>query len=171
MKSEEFKLTPERQKVLMDNIRQGVPFSFSARLAGISETGFHRYKSTSKEIFERLQAEGRPPRTKTERWHVEFKRELDKAEAEAIYRNIGLIQIAASTDWKAAAWWLERTFPDFYSRKVITSETSEKVVERVSIVKSDEVDLSGCSVEELKVMERILSRTQKTDDGQTDLEG
>jgi hypothetical protein len=41
--------------------------------------------------------------------------ELKKARASAIVRNVAHIQNAANKgDWKAAAWWLERSLPDNY---------------------------------------------------------
>lgn len=41
-----------------------------------------------------------------------------KARAEAVVRAIAQIQKAANQgDWKAAAWWLERTMPDTYQPK------------------------------------------------------
>ena len=165
MRAEEYRLTPDRMKILMDNIRQGVPFKYAVRVAGIGEMTFHRYKAKSKQIHERLLLEGRAPKTKAERWHMAFKDELDRAEAAAVARNVGLINIAASTNWQAAAWWLERTFPEFYARRTI--ETNERSVERLSVVKDDDIDLSGCSVDELKIIERVLSRKKVAEISET----
>lgn len=48
----------------------------------------------------------------------EFYESIKKAEAEAIARNVEIIQKAAKIgNWQAAAWWLERKFPDEWGKK------------------------------------------------------
>lgn len=42
---------------------------------------------------------------------------VKKAEAEAIARNVALIQQAAQDSWQAAAWWLERRYPEQWGKK------------------------------------------------------
>ncbi|WP_367356694.1 hypothetical protein [Mesotoga sp.] len=42
---------------------------------------------------------------------------IDKAEAEAVARNVALIQSAAKKSWQAAAWWLERRYPQHFGKK------------------------------------------------------
>lgn len=47
-----------------------------------------------------------------------FYEAVKKAEARAIARNVALIQKAAQEgNWQAAAWWLERKFPDEWGKK------------------------------------------------------
>ena len=53
------------------------------------------------------------------RWRkqsADFAEEVKKAEAEAIARNVTVIQKAAGTSWQAAAWWLERRHPNDFAR-------------------------------------------------------
>lgn len=47
----------------------------------------------------------------------EFFETIKKAESHAEIRNVGLIQKAAESDWKAAMTYLERKFPDRWGRK------------------------------------------------------
>jgi hypothetical protein len=43
---------------------------------------------------------------------------VSKARADAVVRNVTLIQKAASEgSWQAAAWWLERAAPNSYGRQ------------------------------------------------------
>jgi len=42
---------------------------------------------------------------------------VKKAEAEAQIRNVAIIQKAAQETWQAAAWWLERRYPELWGRK------------------------------------------------------
>lgn len=46
----------------------------------------------------------------------QFRDSLKKARAEAIYRAIVIIGTAAKDHWQAAAWWLERSYPQEFGR-------------------------------------------------------
>ena len=45
-----------------------------------------------------------------------FRALLRDAEERAVLRNVALIQTAATKQWQAAAWWLERRVPDDWGR-------------------------------------------------------
>ncbi len=48
----------------------------------------------------------------------ELYEEVEKAERRAIMRNVAHIQRAAGEgNWQAAAWWLERKYPDDWGKK------------------------------------------------------
>jgi len=47
----------------------------------------------------------------------QFYEVVKKAEAEAVARNVALIQKAAQDTWQAAAWWLERKCPEEWGKK------------------------------------------------------
>jgi hypothetical protein len=48
-----------------------------------------------------------------------FAQKIEFAEAQAIERNLALIQRAALKDWKAAAWILERRHPEMFARREV----------------------------------------------------
>jgi Tfp pilus assembly protein FimT len=49
---------------------------------------------------------------------LEFFNAVEKAKAEAVSRNVAIIQKSAhSGTWQAAAWWLERTQQQIFGRK------------------------------------------------------
>lgn len=52
----------------------------------------------------------------------EFSESLKKAEADAIAKNVGVVQLAGGTHWQAAAWWLERRYPEEFGRRVVKVE-------------------------------------------------
>lgn len=82
-----------------------------AKALGISESTFYRWVST--------------PSTERER---ELSESLKKAEAD--YKNAlqGIIAKAAQErDWKAAAWLLERKYPDEYGRKFLDARISGRI--------------------------------------------
>jgi len=90
------KLTPEVQKVIVDRVASGVPLKYAAQAAGIGERTLRRWVADGKS--------GAKPFTA-------LVAALKKAEADAIARNVGLIQKEAAKTWTAAAWWLERRHP------------------------------------------------------------
>jgi len=47
----------------------------------------------------------------------QFWQAVKKAEAEAAIRNVAIVQKAAQETWQAAAWWLERRYPEEWGRK------------------------------------------------------
>lgn len=47
----------------------------------------------------------------------DFWEAINKSEARAEARNVAIIELAAKETWTAAAWWLERKFPDRWARK------------------------------------------------------
>lgn len=67
----------------------------SATLAGISEETFYTWKKEK----------------------VEFSEAVKKAESECKARSIALILKAGEQTWQAAAWWLERKYPDEFALK------------------------------------------------------
>ncbi len=49
--------------------------------------------------------------------YFEFFESVKKAEAQAVARNVTVIQTAARDSWQAAAWWLERKHPGEWGKK------------------------------------------------------
>ena len=88
------KLTPEVQKRILAFIRAGNTFRDSAACAGIGESTFFQWK----------------------RENPEFLAALKKAEVQFIDRNLAIIQKTANKTWTAAAWLLERRFPERFGR-------------------------------------------------------
>ncbi len=98
------KLTPELISLASELIRAGNYYKHVAQYLGIS-----------KETFFRWLREGEKAKSGLKR---QFYDAVKKAEAEAIARNIALIQKAAQEgNWQAAAWWLERKYPEEWGRK------------------------------------------------------
>ncbi|HZU76708.1 MAG TPA: hypothetical protein VFA70_08085 [Dehalococcoidia bacterium] len=98
------KFNRERAQRAVEAVRAGNYMVVAARLAGISE-------STLYEWLERGRA-GRAP-------YAEFAREVERARAEAEARMLLVVQTAARLHWQAAAWFLERAFPDRWGRRPV----------------------------------------------------
>lgn len=59
---------------------------------------------------------------------------VEKAEALAVQASVGVVRHAARDSWQAAAWWLERRYPDDYARRdrVPVEQLAEREAERLS---------------------------------------
>lgn len=98
------KLTPEVADKLVALLKAGNYVSIAARAAGISKTIFYRWLDRGASDAEE-DADYRELRERVE---------LARAEAEA--RNVAAIASAARDSWQAAAWLLERQYPDRWGR-------------------------------------------------------
>lgn len=96
------KLTPERQERICELLRAGNYAGVAAKAAGIAESTFYAW-------IER----GEKARTGA---FAEFAEAVKKAEAEGETAALEIIQTAALESWQAAAWLLERRFPQRWAR-------------------------------------------------------
>lgn len=76
----------------------------------------------------------------------DFADAVEKAEADAIVISVALIRTAAQRNWQAAAWWLERRYPDEWGRKDRLSIESLKRTEAEKMARE-----LGIEVEEVMV--------------------
>jgi hypothetical protein len=77
------KTTPERENLLLLAIAKGLPLKAACKLAGLGFTTFNDWRE--EDSF--------------------FAQKIEFVEAQAIERNLALIQRAALKDWKAAGKW------------------------------------------------------------------
>ena len=126
------KLTPELAEAMVGYVAQGLPNVMAARLAGVSETTFYRWKATGakakrgkfRELFDKLREADAEfirvnadviLRAATEQivTRVELVRELgDGTKVKEIRQEF------KPPTWGPAAWLLERRFPELYGRKL-----------------------------------------------------
>jgi transposase-like protein len=89
---------------ICDLIRSGNYLEVAATAAGIHRTTLYRWMRHGRD-----QKRGR---------YRKFVNQVEKAQAEAESRDVALIAKAASTDWRAATWRLERKAPRRYGPRV-----------------------------------------------------
>lgn len=132
------KLTPALQAKVVEAIRAGNYIETAAAYAGVSKVTLYDWMRRGNE-----QKSGR---------FREFLNAVEKALGDSEARDVALIGKAAGEDWKAAAWRLERRFPDRWGRREKHELSGPKggPVEVVS--------LAHLSDEELDQVERALSR-------------
>jgi hypothetical protein len=114
---------------------------------GISYKAYAEWLRRGQEEIDR-QLEGKKPRAK-EAIFAEFVAQVQRAKASAEVRSVMIINKAAQEDWRAAAWYLERSQAETWGRKVKTVEHKGAVE-----IKEPAVDLSKLSEEALAELEK-----------------
>ena len=109
------KKTPERMQAVIDNIRDGQPITRAARLAGLNPATVHRWREEDEE----------------------FKEAVEDALEFQIAVLTAKVDRASDTDWKAAAWRLERLRPDEFGAKKelqVTATQSNGIAEVIAMI-------------------------------------
>lgn len=119
------KLNAEIQKRITDTIRAGNYIETAAVFAGISKPALYDWlKRGARERARRAKGE---PANRAEGKFLRFSNAVEEAQAEAEIRDVFSITNAAKDNWQAAAWRLERKFPDRWGRKKLDIEHSGAV--------------------------------------------
>jgi hypothetical protein len=91
------KYTAEAHKTIVKAIKLGETYKGAAMAAGISERTFYEWREK----------------------HPRFLQAIEKATSEMRRANIEYIAKKAPTTWQAAAWLLERRFPNEFGRRSV----------------------------------------------------
>jgi hypothetical protein len=91
------RLTDDLQEMLVQLIEMGTPADTAVRSLGLAASTYYGWMQ-----------EGRDAMSGRRR---EFFIAIEQAKAKAQNRMVGIVSIAAERDWRAAAFWLERTDP------------------------------------------------------------
>jgi transposase-like protein len=103
------KFTPERQQRVLEAITAGATRHAAALHAGVDDATLYRWLARS-ESFATLVA---------------------RAEADVEIRHAANIAVAAQTDWRASAWWLERRRSADYGQQARIELTVRQTAERL----------------------------------------
>lgn len=110
---------PKLTQALIREISILVPrvffLSTAADLLGISRMTLHRWQKRGEVEIQRRSRPSYPGRP-GEALYAEFCYALKRARAQAELFLLSEIKRAADTDWRAAAWLLERCFPERWGR-------------------------------------------------------
>ena len=109
-------LTPDVRKALLRAARNGETDETCAEFAGIGISTLKKWKLHAKD--------GTAHPDVVSLWG-----ELKAAQGEVRQAMQERIQLASWDDWKAAAWWLERKFPDEFARRQVLHVHGQETVE------------------------------------------
>jgi hypothetical protein len=120
---------------LLKLLRSGVPVIHACAAVGIPEQTFYGWIRKGKES--------------TKGQHFDFYNDVQKAKADAVTRNVALIQRAAQDGtWQASAWYLERCHPNEFGKQeahklehsggleVNVTEARERITSRINSIAS-----------------------------------
>ena len=112
---------PEIVEQVRDQVRIGNTLVSAAALAGIGERTIRRWLADGERIAEETELEDGASEEGTlseqGRALLRFFRVVRLAQAEAARDCVVSIKIAGVNTWQAAAWWLERRYPEIWGRK------------------------------------------------------
>lgn len=112
------KYTPETVKKIVDAVRLGATYRLACDFAGITEETFSQWRKR----------------------YPEFSAQIKEAEGQGAIGWLARIEKAANDGtWQAAAWKLERRYPESYGRQVI---------EHAGRIETYEVRIGGSSDKE-----------------------
>lgn len=98
------KLTPEVQKMFIDAYSVGTPIRLACQYAGISEATYFAWVVRGE---------------KREQPYLEFLEAVQKSQGRAVVGWLAKIEAAANEgNWQAAAWKLERRYPEEFGRVI-----------------------------------------------------
>lgn len=112
------KLIPRVHEDIIKTIRAGNYLETAAAFAGINKSTLHDWLRRGEREIQRVEQDGRNRVRMSEEIYVNFSNAVSEALAEAEMRDVLTIGKAASDNWQAAAWRLERKFPDKWGRKL-----------------------------------------------------
>lgn len=136
-------LTSTVAAAIVEAVEAGAFQKDAAAAAGVSETTLYRWLQEGAK-------DGAHPELR------EFRESLTRARAHAKVSAIATLRRAASDDWRAAAFLLERAWPDEWGRRTRLEHTGRDggPVE----VASGGVDLSKLSDQELEELQGMMQR-------------
>lgn len=106
------KLTPDVKERLLQAIRLGATYELACQYAGITRETLRRYRQ-----------------------NMAFMAEVEKAEGQAVIGWLAKIEKAASDgEWTAAAWKLERRYPELYGRRIQEHQGNPEAPIQVTLV-------------------------------------
>jgi transposase len=117
------KLTPEVQQRIVAAIRAGNYAEPAARSAGISAATYHRWMKRGERESKGI--------------YRDFHDEVRRAEAEAEVHAVAVIRKAMPDDWRAAAHYLERRYPEHWRRRESLEHEGEQ---RLVVASADLAD-------------------------------
>jgi len=146
------KLTPKLKEDLLKMIVTGNYIETAAAFVGIAQTTLREWMRRGEREAQRLNADPNARPIKSEEKYIELSEAIRQAQAESEVRDVVLIGRAAQDQWQAAAWRLERRYPDRWGKKerheltganggpVQFEEIRERLLRKLTEINAEEVN-------------------------------
>lgn len=137
-------MRPELIEPLLQYLREGMSFKEACHLVGVAATSVRKYVNAGQHDLQ----EGRDSHT------AEFAVAVTQAMAEAKHLRITALNRAAENPafWAAAAWWLERRYPQEFGRQ---DRVNMQLNGNLQMSRAGTIDVSE---EEADVIRGVLAR-------------
>ncbi len=112
------KLTPAIVATVLGNLAAGCYIETACAAAGISKQTYYNWLEHAEEDPDSA--------------YAEFAALVEKARAQAEAANLRIIRKAANDSWQAAAWLLERVYPDKYGMRNRTTHDGGMLIAATS---------------------------------------
>ena len=130
--------TPELEARFLQALDSGCFIETAAAYAGITKrTYYERLKRGARELA-RLEQNPRSKPDPAREADVKFHQQVARALAACEVRSVALIGEAAKVQWQAAAWFLERKFPDRWGKRDYVT-ILQKLADRVHDASDDDL--------------------------------
>ena len=144
------KLTDKLCDEICNDIKAGVPIIHSAVAHGICQSTFYEWYNKGKTA------------TRKSKFR-DFYERVEEAKSVAITLRARRVYKAGSKDWKADAWWLERTDPKNFGRKDF-----HRFEGKQEITSKSEVTLEDRREKDEDYIRQFIERTSHQDDGRSE---
>jgi transposase-like protein len=111
------KLTPKMKEDLLKMIVTGNYIETAAAFVGIAQQTLREWIRRGEREAHRLISDPDAMPIKSEEKYLDITQAIKQAQAESEVRDVVLIGRAAQDQWQAAAWRLERRYPDRWGKK------------------------------------------------------
>ena len=126
------KISKEKINQIVEAVRAGNFIETAAAFAGLSKQTLYNWLKEGARERDRRESGEKPDRTKD--LYVQLSLQIEQAMAEAEMRDVEIITRAAEQQWQAAAWRLERKYPDRWGRKVAVDAKQEITLPQVQFI-------------------------------------
>jgi hypothetical protein len=145
--------TPELTERICEDLRRGLTFKMACEGAGISQHTGHEWTRRGQ-----LDLDG--GRTATT-W-ARFAAATTRARSDCLASLVSTVRTAAVTDWRAAAWMLERRDPDGWSRRTEVSGPDGAPIQVVDLTAQLDAALKARSSRDLGIPANVLALPDPT---------
>jgi len=140
--------TPELTERICEDLRRGLTFKMACEGAGITAAAGHEWVRRGSVDLE-------AGRTVTR--YAEFAEATTRARSDCLASLVSTVRTAAVTDWRAAAWMLERRDPDGWSRRTEVSGPDGAPIQVVDLTSQLDAALKARSSRDLGIPANVLA--------------